>query len=381
MITAWTPEQAAALRDAPADTLPRIGPADLHRLAEGIDIWDSWPVRAPDGSLADACGHEMWVALSAPAHADAGVRHDVAELRALTVRDGRPDLDLGPLFGPGAALGTRQWAGSTVLDGGRVTAYYTAAGTFGVDPPGFRQRLAVTTGALECRNGRPVISGWSTHREIAQPDTRWYDSADAAHGEPGFIKAFRDPCAFVDPATSDEYLLFTASLTPERSATDFNGAIGLLRRDRAGPDRWRHLGPLLTADGVNNELERPHVVVRDGRYYLFFSTQWRTFHPDITAPTGLYGFVAADLEGPYEPLNGHGLVFRNPPERPLQAYSWTVLNDLSVVGFVDAFGVDGATGDSVFDTPAERRTGEFGGTLSPAVRLRLEGTEAGLAAG
>ena len=38
------------------------------------------------------------------------------------------------------------------------------------------------------------------------------------------------------------------------------------------------------------------------------------FHPADCGPTGLYGFVAPRLIGPYEPLNDSGLVLRNPPD-------------------------------------------------------------------
>ncbi len=356
------------------DRLPFIADSDVVPVAEGIDIWDSWPIRTPDGSIADVCGEVVWVALAAPYDDDAGRRHDVAELRAIVRHDDGTFTDLGPLF-DGTPLGNRQWAGSTVLDGDRVIAYYTAAGVPGASTPGFRQRPAMATATLQCVGGAPRFVGWSEHVEILQPDPAGYDTADHADGEPGFIKAFRDPCPFVDPASGEEYLLFTGSLAPARSTTDFNGAIGIARRTGSGDD-WELFDPLVSADGVNNELERPHVVVHAGRYYLFFSTQSRTFHPDVAAPTGLYGFVADTLLGPYEPLNGHGCVFANPPERPLQVYSWLVLDDLSVVGFIDAFGID-ASGE-VVSTTSSRPT--FGGTFSPTVHIWLDGANAGLLA-
>ena len=140
------------------------------------------------------------------------------------------------------------------------------------------------------------------------------------------------------------------------------------------------LDPLVTADGVNNELERPHVVCQDGYYYLFFSTQRRTFHPDVTGPTGLYGFVGEGIFGPFHPLNGSGLVVANPSAEPFQAYSWLVLNDLRVVSFVDSYGLGGVHPDeygATGDVGSLRR--HFGGTMAPVCRLYLEGDRAGLA--
>lgn len=56
-----------------------------------------------------------------------------------------------------------------------------------------------------------------------------------------------------------------------------------------------------------------------------------------------------------------------------------MLNDLGVVGFVDAVGIDGATGTNMFADPEDRRRGEFGGTLSPKVRLTIRGSQAAVA--
>ena len=139
--------------------------------------------------------------------------------------------------------------------------------------------------------------------------------------------------------------------------------------------------PLVTADGVNNELERPHVVVRDGRYYLFFSTQRRTFHPDVAGPTGLYGFVADRLDGPYAPVNGSGLIVQNPPDEPSQAYSWLVLNDLRVASFVDSYALGGRLLRDVEAEGPEASRRHFGGTLAPILRLELDGGVARLASG
>ena len=119
---------------------------------------------------------------------------------------------------------------------------------------------------------------------------------------------------------------------------------------------------------MNNELERPHVVHHGGRYYCFWSTQAKVFAEGVPAgPTGLYGMVADSLTGPWQPLNGTGLVFANPASAPYQAYSWLVLDDLSVLSFVDRPGLFG--GPNVA-SPAERG---FGGTPAAPVHIRLDG--------
>lgn len=371
-VSRWTREQLAGGDPLP-DTLTGVF-AELPRMLDDIDIWDMWPIRTPSGAVADVCGSEVWVGLSAPAVGHPGERHDQARLRMLR-RDSAGWTDLGPLFPGGASAGSREWAGSTVLEPAtqRLSAYYTAAGVRGESVRTFRQRLMVAEADLDCAADRPALAG-SEHREVVAADGRRYVLVDQADGEPGFIKAFRDPFQFLDG--EDRYLLFTGSVAGVES--DFNGCVGVARLGAGGAEL---LDPLLTAVGVNNELERPHVVVRDGRYYLFFCTQRRTFDPAVTAPTGLYGFVGDHLLGPYEPLNGSGLVLQNPVEEPFQAYSWLVLDDLRVSGFVDSFDLRGRHPDDLEPEGPEAVRRHFGGTITPFSRLVLEGARTRLAAG
>lgn len=377
--TPWIRAELQSLTDQPEDPATWTAPfpdGGVPRVLPDIDFWDLWPVRTADGAVADVCGSPVWAGLSAPASGHPGLRHDSARIRL--VQWGRGGwADLGPMFPEGASSGSREWAGSLVFDPASqlLVGYYTAAGERGEQKPTFRQRIMSTSTSVQCAKGRPVLGPWSAHQEVIAADGVHYRPANEATGEPGFIKAFRDPFPVVDPASGASYLLFTASMA--HSATDFDGCIGIARNDHA--DGWRLLDPLITADGVNNELERPHVVIHDGRYYLFFSTQQRTFHPDVIGPTGLYGFVGDALLGPYRPLNRSGLVLRNPPAEPFQAYSWLVLDDLLVTGFVDAFALHGTHPDDLERQGADAVRRHFGGTMTPAVRLGLDGARAWIA--
>jgi levansucrase len=376
--TRWTREHLSAIVEDPSTYTLAMDDAAPARMLPDTDFWDLWPIREPDGTVAAPCGAQIWAGLSAPATGHPASRHAVARIR-LVMLDRDRWVDLGPLFPERASPGSREWAGSLVLQSGtgRLLAYYTAAGERGEPRPTFRQRVMGATAVLRCVAGRPEISGWSVHRELVVADGIRYQPAVQATGEPGFIKAFRDPFYFSDPATQQDYLLIAASL--QDSTTDFNGCIGIVRMRGADLSEWELLDPLITADAVNNELERPHVVFRDGRYYLFFSTQQRTFHPDVSAPTGLYGFVGRTLLGPYQPLNGSGLVLRNPPEEPFQAYSWLVLNDLRTVGFVDAYALRGRHPDDLEAEGAASVRRHFGGTMAPVLQLDVDGDRAWIA--
>jgi levansucrase len=337
----------------------------------GIDLWDMWPLALRDGATACVAGGTLWFALSAPQMPDPVDRHGLARIRLLH-QAGETWRDCGNALPDGFSPGSREWAGSALLDAasGRVTLFFTAAGRRDESRLTFEQRLVKSTGLLDLAGDTPAIAGWSPVRECVASDGCDYVIANQAEGSPGTIKAFRDPAYFHDRFDGVDYLLFAASLG--QSKHDFNGCVGVARAS-GDLESWSLLPPLLTADGVNNELERPHVVFHAGCHYLFWSTQTHTFAPGVAAgPNGLYGAVAPAFLGPYEPLNGSGLVCANPPSEPMQSYSWWVQGDCSVVSFIDYWGM---AGRSLKDHPELRRS-QFGGVPAPTFKLRLSGREA-----
>lgn len=369
--TAWSASQIALIKQEELPRLPLIRAADARPILPGFDLWDMWPVQLANGALAHIDRSILWLILSAPSGKDPGSRHGVARIRLIR-QTGDIWQDCGNAMPDGFSPGSREWAGSAVYDPGtaRLTLYFTAAGRRGEPSPTFEQRLFQTSGTLLVEQDKISIADWTTPVESVASDGHYYVRVDQADGEPGHIKAFRDPAFFRDPADGRDYLLFTASL--QQSNQSFNGAVGIAR---AEGENWQLLAPLVDADGVNNELERPHIVVRDGLYYLFWSTQRRVFAPDgPSGPNGLYGMVANSVLGPYRPLNGTGLVAANPEEEPLQCYSWWVLDTLEVASFIDHWGLEGR---SFTDYP-EMLRGQFGGTPAPLFSIRLNGDKAEL---
>ena len=360
MTSAWTAAHVAGIAAAALPATPSLVAGDIVRVVPGRDLWDFWPLQTLGGAVASIAGGELWFALSAAREGAPDRRHDCARLRLLR-RDGGDWCDLGAALPDGFSPGSREWSGSAVVDAdcNRLTLFFTAAGRRGEGRTTYEQRLFQTCATL-APDGRP--SNWTTPTESVASDGLDYVVVDQAEGAIGTIKAFRDPGYFHDPANGTSYLLFAASLARSRSA--FNGAVGIARADGSG-QRWSLLPPVVHADSLNNELERPHVVFRDRRYYLFWSTQSSVFASGIEAPTGLYGMVADHLLGRYEPLNGTGLVLANPAVAPAQAYSWLVLDDLRVTSFIDQIG-SGRAG--------------FGGSPAPELRLSVDGARAWLAA-
>jgi levansucrase len=354
MTTAWTGNHVRRIVPGTAAAIPPISAPDHSGLEAGRLYWDMWPVQDGYGARTIVAGRELWMALTAPDRGDPGLRHFEAKINLLE-RRGSEWIDLGPVLPEFAVPYEREWAGSALRDGGILTLFFTAAGT-SEKAGGYQQELWQAQATFGT-DGLP--QGWSVPAPMIHGYAPHYMPADAHEGEPGMIKAFRDPAYFRDPADGVEYIAFTASLAG--SDSPFNGAFGLAVK---GAEGWVLAPPCIHAEGVNNELERAHLVFHASHYYAFWSTQTVTFAPDLRhAPGGLYGMVADSIEGPWRPLNGSGLVLANPADRPLQTYSWFVDANLTVCSFVDML-----------------PDGTFGGVPAPLLQLELDGEHAAVRA-
>lgn len=366
MTTAWTADCVRKIKASHIPRIPIIDENDPATLDAGRVYWDMWPIQDRDGFVATIHGRELWMALSAPNRGDPSLRHFEAKIRLIERKSGNW-FDLGDVLPDFTVDYEREWAGSAVTDGEGVSLYFTAAGT-NRRPGGYQQRL-VEAHAIIGTNGLP--DAWSVPRASVSELVPEYMVADAHEGEAGKIKAFRDPAYFRDPADGREYLIFTASLAG--TGSDYNGAVGIARQT---DDGWKLLPPLIHADGVNNELERAHVVYHQGSYYAFWVTQSSTFAPGLNhAPNGLYGMVSDSLLGDFRPLNGTGLVFANPDDEPLQSYSWSVTRELLVSSFVDFRGLK----DGTLPSNADEANILFGGVPAPLLKLAIDGDRCKLA--
>jgi levansucrase len=369
--SAWTADHVARIGDIAQRAIPVIGPTDVAPVLPSFDLWDLWPVQTVNGQTADFDGWSVWMILSAPKLPNPDDRHDIARIRMVTEKEGAW-RDCGNLYPDDLCPGSREWAGSALYDPehSRLISFHTAAGRRGAKSS-FEQRIFQASATLTVHGGIATTCDWTPPTECFQSDGTQYVRVDQASGIPGQIKGFRDPAHFRDPADGVDYLLFTGSLGT--STSDWNGVIGIARSTSGAHDDWQLLPPIVSGDGLNNEQERPHIIFRDGHYYVFWSTQSRVFASDgPIGPTGLYGMVAPALLGPYTPLNGSGLVAANPAQEPFQTYSWWVTDDLEVAGFIDLWGLHG---QSVADQ-LELRRRHFGGTPAPRFRLVLDGESA-----
>jgi len=365
MPSLWEAPPSGGFATPATGVAPLIADTDFARVASDLDIWDAWPVQLSGGQTAEfASGSTLWMALGTPPFDDPDERHGHARIHLLQQRNGVWN-HLGRAMPDGFSPGSREWSGSAIFDEATrtITLYFTATGVRGEPEPSFAQRIFRARATLPPEEPVRLVD-WRDLEEIVVRDPAHYMASDGGEGTIGTIKAFRDPAYFLDPASGRSHLLFTASAAG--STSSYNGVVGLATATDSSLDTWRIEPPIISADGLNNELERPHVIRRDGSYYLFWSTQRHVFNPDrVSGPTGLYGMVADSLRGDWQPLNGTGLVFANPADAPAQAYSWLVMPNLGVTSFVDDWG------------HAQGKVGRrFGATFAPDLRLKLEGNTA-----
>lgn len=392
----WTREQATKIELNQDNTLPYTDVSQLEKLAPGYHIWDTWPLLDRDGDIASFKGYKIIFALSAPSEVLPGKVHDIATIRYFYSKNGKDWVLGGELFPKGTALGSRQWAGSAMLDGDQIHAFYTATGREGEKQLTYEQRIATVRGKMVADSNGVRFENWGEHRVILEPDGKYYQTKEQAQQGEGGGYAFRDPMWFKDLKSGKEYLLFEGNSggsvgertlkqeyvgSPEYAqqsnvpagAVHANGNIGIAEVENGDLTKLKLLPPLLESNYVNEELERPHIVVKDKKYYLFTDTHINKYAEGLSGPEGLYGFVSDTLIGGYEPLNESGLVLANPPGNPYQAYSWLVLPNLNVVSFAQFGNLDGMTIGEIGNQSPEFQFSHFGGTLAPTAKLSIKG--------
>jgi levansucrase len=390
----WTRENVSNLVINDQNTAPKINKDELVEITSDSYIWDSWPLQDKNGHPAVVNGFKIIFALSVPKDVLPGKRHDTAEIHYFYSKDGKSWESGGPVFKDGEGLGSRQWAGSSIVHkDGKFQIFYTATGQKNETQLSYDQRLATATAEINTTNTSVTFKNWSEHEIILEADGKYYQTKEqTGQGESSY--AFRDPYFFQDPKTGKEYLLFEANtagkledrpykheyigsegfrqnhVSPESSKA-FNGSIGIAKASDKGLSKFELLPPLLEANYVNEELERPSVIVKGNNYYLFAKTHSEKFASGLSAPEGLYGFTSDSLIGGYQPLNDSGLVIANPTDNPYQAYSWMVMPNGTVTSFVNYVNVDGKDIYEVGEQSPEYQMEHFGGMLAPSLKISI----------
>lgn len=393
-VSNWTREVASQIKLNDSNTAPIINKEDLEKMSPDYLVWDTWPLQDRQGHPAVVNGYKIIFALTVPRDVIPGKRHDTAEIRYFYSKDGK-GWELGGLvFNDGKALGSRQWAGSAFIDkDGKIHMFYTATGRKNETRLTYEQRIATTTGDIVTTNTTVTFKNWSDHKIILEPDGKYYQTQEQSNlGDLSY--SFRDPYFFEDPKSGEQYILFEANTsgtaaertcqpeqigsiefrqthdTPEKAKL-YNGSIGIAKASNGNLTEFKELPPLLEANCVNEELERPNVIVKGNNYYLFTKTHTGKFAPGLKGPEGLYGFTSSSLFGSYKPLNGSGLVIGNPGDNPYQGYSWLVMPNGTVISYVEYVDVEGKSIDEIGQESPEYQKEHFGGMLAPSLKISI----------
>lgn len=373
----WTRADAMKVHtDDPTATMPTID-YDFPVMTDKYWVWDTWPLRDINGQVVSFQGWSVIFALVADRTKYGWHnRNDGARIGYFYSRGGSNWIFGGHLLKDGANPRSWEWSGCTIMapsTANSVEVFFTSVN----DTPS-ESVPAQCKGYIYADDKSVWFDGFDKVTDLFQADGLYY----ADYAENNFWD-FRDPHVFINPEDGKTYALFEGNVAMERGTVAVGeeeigpvppktetpdgarycaAAIGIAQALNEARTEWKLLPPLVTAFGVNDQTERPHVVFQNGLTYLFTISHHSTYADGLSGPDGVYGFVSENgIFGPYEPLNGSGLVLGNPSSQPYQAYSHYVMTNGLVTSFIDTI------------PSSDPNVYRYGGTLAPTIKLELVG--------
>ncbi|WP_345525440.1 glycoside hydrolase family 68 protein [Nocardioides endophyticus] len=408
----------------PAYTMPTV-PQDFPDMSNGeVWVWDTWPLTDERSNQYSVNGWEVIMSLVADRGLGFDDRHVFAKIGyfyrpAGIPADQRPrdggwtygglvfdEGVTGQIFDDQSYSHQTQWSGSArVFPDGQIKLFFTDVAFYrnpdGTDRKPYDARIALSQGRIHADQDGVWFTGFNRVRDLLQADGQWYQT-----GAQNPFYNFRDPFTFQDPRYPNKtFMVFegnSAGQRGSRSCTNQDlgyrpgdphaedletvmdtGAIlqmaniGLAVADNRQLTKWHFLPPILSANCVTDQTERPQIYLQGGKYYLFTISHRGTFASGIDGPEGVYGFVGNGIRSDYQPLNrGSGLALGNPtnlnyaagnPFDPdfnqhpgaFQAYSHYVMPGGLVQSFIDTIGT--------------KNNFRRGGTLGPTVKINIRG--------
>lgn len=270
-----------------AHQAPEALPPGIYAVP-GQYIWDSWIVE-DEGIL-----HRY--ALSASIKYIPNERHQHAFVRhAISVDGGLSWIDEGPAVTPVTNHSWPDhviWTSSIMLrrEGAKKEFLMFVTGRSTED--GWTQRIGLARSADGYHFGPPEL--------ILSPTQAFnYDISD----DDGIIMAWRDPYVIQHPRSREWHMFFSAKMRDE--AGQIRPTVGHAIAKDAGFAAWE-LRPPLRLPHYYHQLEVPYMIHRNGRFYLFVSTQ---NHPlkdnNKDKQTDYRGYVSETMTGPFEPVYSH----------------------------------------------------------------------------
>jgi len=296
-------------------------------------LWDSWifvdkaggeGLKETGSSQKGEVTYRLYH-LDAPMSKDPDERHGKATIRQAVSADMKNWKDVGTALGSGPEGSWDDgpiWTGNVYQkDNGEYLLFYTGRNK----RDGEMQRIGLARSKDGIHWDRP-------DKPLIEPDGRWYETTEPSP----IIKAWRDPAVVKDEKTGKHYMYFTAKT--KGGDERYKGCIGLAVADEID-GKYKALPPAL-APGKFAQMEVPQVIMKNDKVYLFFNSMEKDYDPKwakkVGGPqNGLHCYVGKSLTGPFEPLNGTGIVtgskdnlytvkFIEDPGRPGEylAYGW-----------------------------------------------------------
>ncbi|WP_258058789.1 glycoside hydrolase family 68 protein [Rathayibacter rathayi] len=405
-------------------TMPTV-PQDFPDMSNGkVWVWDTWPLADDNGNQYSVNGWEIIYSLVADRSIRFDDRHTFAKIGyfyrpadlpeairpknggwtygGLVFREGVTDQ----IFADRSFSHQTQWSGSArISKDGEVKLFFTDVAFYrddaGRDIKPYDSRIVLSVGHVQADAYGVSFSEFDHVQELLNPNGIFYQNAQQNR-----YYNFRDPFTFKDPAHPDDtYMVFEGNSAFSREearctkddlgygagdpfaesvdAVNESGAIyqignvGLARAKNKALTEWEFLPPILSANCVTDQTERPQFIFTGGKAYLFTISHRQTFASGMDGPEGVYAFVGNGIRSDFQPLNGgSGLALGNPtnlnfpggrpyapsddqPAGQFEAYSHYVMPGGLVESFIDSVGTS-----SHFSR---------GGTLAPTVKIEVTG--------
>lgn len=322
-----------------------------------MDVWDTWPLQNADGTVAEYNGYHIVFGLAGdPDNANDTFIYMFYKKVGETSIDawknaGRvfEDDDHKNVDDPYLKYQAEEWSGSaTFTSDGEVRLFYTNREPFKEDEGRYgKQTLTTAQVNLSEPNAKTLeIDGVEDYKSIYEGgDSSIYQTAEkfASNGV-----NFDDNHTFRDPHYIEEdgrkYLVFEANTgteygyqgeeslynqayygksnkffqdekaqllqSPKKKYAELaNGAIGIVEINDDYTLK-NEMKPLIVSNTVTDEIERPNIFKKDGKWYLFTSARGSKMTIDGIDDEDIYllGYVSNSLTGPYKPLNKSGIV-------------------------------------------------------------------------
>nr|3WPY_A Chain A, Beta-fructofuranosidase [Microbacterium saccharophilum]3WPY_B Chain B, Beta-fructofuranosidase [Microbacterium saccharophilum]3WPY_C Chain C, Beta-fructofuranosidase [Microbacterium saccharophilum] len=403
-------------------TMPTV-PQDFPDMSnEQVWVWDTWPLTDEDANQYSVNGWEIIFSLVADRNLGFDDRHVFAKIGYFYRPAGVPAAErpenggwtygglvfkegvTGQIFEDQSFSHQTQWTGSArVSKNGEIKLFFTDVAFYrnsdGTNIKPYDPRIALSVGKVKANKKGVTLTGFNKVTDLLQADGTYYQT-----GAQNEFFNFRDPFTFEDPAHPGEtFMVFEGNSAMQRETATCNeadlgyrqgdpyaetvddvnasgatyqiGNVGLAKAKNKQLTEWEFLPPILSANCVTDQTERPQIYFKDGKSYLFTISHRGTFAAGLDGPEGVYGFVGDGIRSDYQPLNGgSGLALGNPtnlnflggqPFAPdvnqhpghFQAYSHYVMPGGLVQSFIDTIG----THDDFVR----------GGTLAPTVKMDI----------